>query len=69
HRTTPDAASSPNTLPPAKTIALTIFTVLIGSRRSVSRVPGADPRTSTPPTHVVLHSMTVHPVARSDFEL
>ena len=45
---TPLAASSPKALPPANTIACTCSTRLDGSSRSVSRVPGADPRTATP---------------------
>ena len=41
-RTTPEAASRPKALPPDNTIACTRSTVLTGSSRSVSRVPGAD---------------------------
>ena len=47
---TPSAADSPNALPPASTTASTAETRLRGSSRSVSRVPGPPPRTSTPPT-------------------
>ena len=47
---TPSAAASPNALPPVSTTAWTRSTALRGSRRSVSRVPGPPPRTSTPPT-------------------
>ena len=50
----PVAASRPNALPPARTIALTLSTMLSGSRRSVSRVPGAPPRCDTPPTRVAV---------------
>ena len=60
---TPDAASSPNALPPASTTAWIRSTRLRGSRRSVSRVPGAPPRTSTPATAPSSQTTTVHPVA------
>ena len=43
-RTVPVAASSPNALPPARTMAFTLSTMLEGSSRSVSRVPGDPPR-------------------------
>ena len=45
HRTTPVAASKPYALPPVSKIAWVSRTILIGSNRSVSRVPGAEPRT------------------------
>ncbi|AQZ64292.1 hypothetical protein BKM31_25050 [[Actinomadura] parvosata subsp. kistnae] len=47
---TPQAALSPKALPPDRTTACTRSTRLRGSRSSVSRVPGAAPRTSTPAT-------------------
>ena len=47
---TPSAAASPNADPPDRTTAWTRSTMLRGSSRSVSRVPGPPPRTSTPPT-------------------
>ena len=53
-RTVPVAASRPNALPPASTTALTLSTMLSGSSRSVSRVPGAPPRCETPPTRVAV---------------
>ena len=65
HFITPDAASSPNALPPASEIALTIWTLFTGFSRSVSRVPGAPPRTSTPPVVPSLKRIAVHPVGRS----
>ncbi len=64
-RTAPLAASNPNALPPESTIACTCWTVLTGSSRSVSRVPGAPPRTSTPATAPFGATMTVQPVGRS----
>src|SRR4051812_41794187 len=47
---TPSAAARPNALPPVSSTAWTRSTRLRGSSRSVSRVPGPPPRTSTPPT-------------------
>ena len=47
---TPSAAASPKALPPVSSTACTRSTWLRGSSRSVSRVPGPPPRTSTPPT-------------------
>jgi hypothetical protein len=64
-RTVPVAASRPNALPPASTIALTLSTMLSGFSRSVSRVPGAPPRCDTPPTTSPSARMTVQPVGRS----
>src|SRR6185503_10089443 len=64
-RTTPLAASSPKALPPARTIALTFCTWFTGLRRSVSRVPGAPPRTSTLATAPASVRITVQPVGRS----
>ena len=64
-RTVPVAASRPNALPPARTIALTLSTMLSGLRRSVSRVPGAPPRCETPPTASPSTRITVQPVGRS----
>ena len=49
-RCTPDAASRPNALPPLSTSAVTSCTDASGASRSVSRVAGPPPRTSTPPT-------------------
>ena len=51
---------------PESTIAWTCSTVLTGSRRSVSRVPGAPPRTSTPQTAPASASTTVQPVGRRE---
>src|SRR5512140_2315322 len=59
---TPEAASNPKAEPPASTTAWTLSTRLTGLSRSVSRVPGALPRTSTPPTAPFRHKMTVQPV-------
>ena len=61
----PCAASRPKALPPESTMALTFCTWLTGSSRSVSRVPGAPPRTSTLATAPVSVRMTVQPVGRS----
>ncbi len=61
---TPEAASRPNALPPASRTACTCSTMFIGSSRSVSRVPGAAPRTSTPPVAPASAMMTVQPVGR-----
>ena len=62
NRITPDAASNPNALPPPITTPCTCSTRFPGRSRSVSRVPGAPPRTSTPATHGRAGSTTVHPV-------
>src|SRR5215471_16654997 len=64
-RITPSAAESPKALPPERTRAWTLSTRHTGFNRSVSRVPGAVPRTSTPATHPVGHKTTVQPVAAS----
>src|SRR6185437_9228491 len=61
---TPLAVSKPNALPPESTMAFTRSTVLIGLSRSVSRVPGAEPRTSTPPIAPWSNRTTVQPVGR-----
>ena len=63
HFDVPVAASRPNALPPDRTIALTLSTMLSGLSRSVSRVPGAPPRCETPPgTPSPSTRMTVQPV-------
>ena len=63
--TTPSATARPNALPPVSTTALTRSTRLRGSSRSVSRVPGAPPRTSTPATAPASGaSTTVQPVSQ-----
>src|SRR5687767_13744978 len=49
-RTTPSAAASPKALPPVRSRACVGRTAPTGPRRSVSRVPGEEPRTSTPTT-------------------
>ena len=41
-------------------------TVFVGFKRSVSRVPGADPRTSTPAVAPVPNNNTVQPVGRRE---
>src|ERR687885_115679 len=64
-RATPDAASSPNALPPHSTTAWTRSISVPGRHRSVSRVPGAAPRTATPATAPARHSTTVQPVSAS----
>ena len=63
-RMTPPAASSPNALPPASSTAWIFSTELSGDSSSVSRVPGAAPRTSTPATAPSSTSTTVQPVGR-----
>ena len=45
YRTTPSAAASPKALPPVRRTACTTCTRFSGRSRSVSRVPGAEPRT------------------------
>ena len=59
---TPEAAASPYALPPVRQIACTSLTVEVGCNRSVSRVPGPPPRTSTPPTVPRGSNTTVVPV-------
>src|SRR5215213_503820 len=49
-RTTPSTAASPKALPPVRSRAWVGRMAPIGPRRSVSRVPGEEPRTSTPTT-------------------
>jgi hypothetical protein len=63
---TPLAASRPKALPPDNTIAWTRGTLFEGSSSSMSRVPGAPPRTSTPATMPSAPvRITVQPVGRS----
>ena len=60
---TPSAAASPKADPPVSTIAWARGTVASGRSRSVSRVPGAAPRTSTEATAPASgSSTTVQPV-------
>ena len=61
---TPVAASRPNAEPPERTTASTRSTVRCGSSRSVSRVPGAPPRTSTLATAGSSKMIAVTPEAR-----
>src|SRR5918993_3283161 len=49
-RTTPSTAESPKALPPVRSKACVGRMAPTGPRRSVSRVPGDEPRTSTPTT-------------------
>src|SRR5919107_418951 len=49
-RTTPSTAASPKALPPVSSRAWVGRTAPTGPSRSVSRVPGEEPRTSTPTT-------------------
>src|SRR5579871_1959615 len=65
YRITPLAASSPKALPPERRMACAFSTAFVGDSRSVSRVPGAEPRTSTPAVAPASHKITVHPVGRS----
>ncbi|MDI2023343.1 hypothetical protein PJL18_03891 [Paenarthrobacter nicotinovorans] len=44
------AEAKPKALPPVKTTASTVDTKVVGSRASVSCVPGPPPRTSMEPT-------------------
>src|SRR4051812_40174336 len=62
---TPDAESSPKALPPDNTIACAIWTRFTGFSKSVSRVAGADPLTSTPAVTPASARITVQPVGRS----
>src|SRR5947209_3746971 len=62
---TPSAAANPNALPPARTIAFAWSTSVPGRQRSISRVAGADPRTSTPTTAPASQRTTVTPVSAS----
>ena len=59
---TPAAASSPNAEPPDSTIASTRSTSVAGPSSSVSRLPGAPPRTSTAATAGASAITTVAPV-------
>src|SRR3990170_5025126 len=64
---TPPAASSPKALPPVRSTACTSWIRVPGRSRSVSRVPGAPPRTSTPPTAPSSQRTTVQPGAARRF--
>ena len=59
---TPSAAARPNAEPPARQMAWMRSTRDPGRSRSVSRVPGAAPRTSTPAIAPSVASTTVQPV-------
>ena len=59
---TPAAASRPKALPPVSRTPWTCPTSRPGRMASVSRVPGANPRTSTPAVAPALQSTTVQPV-------
>src|SRR5712691_3638553 len=65
HSITPAAASRPKADPPDSTIASTRSTRVSGARSSVSRLPGAPPRTSTEATAGCSASTTVVPVMPS----
>src|SRR5919106_159244 len=62
HRITPSAAARPNALPPVRRTPCTSSTSRPGWRRSVSRVPGAPPRTSPEPIVPGGGRTTVQPV-------
>ena len=59
---TPQDASRPKALPPDRMTACTSCTMFSGLRRSVSRVAGPPPRTSTPHTAPSGATITVQPV-------
>ena len=60
---TPSAAESPQDEPPDSTIASTCSTVMPGSSRALSRVPGAPPSTAIEAMVGLSNSATVTPVA------
>src|SRR5262245_31573755 len=60
---TPPPASSPKAEPPESVIASMASTVLTGSSRASSRVPGPPPRTSTEATAGLSNRMAVTPEA------
>ena len=62
-RTTPSAAARPKTEPPESTTACACSTRFAGASKSVSRVQGPDPRTSTPATAPSGQTATVTPLA------
>src|SRR5262249_55417666 len=62
YATTPSAAASPKALPPVSRIAFASCTSMPGRSRSVSRVPGAPPRTTPDPTVPGGGRTTVQPV-------
>ena len=62
HSMTPPAASSPKAEPPDSTTASTRSTSVPGPSNSVSRLPGAPPRTSTAATAGASASTTVVPL-------
>ena len=64
-RTTPSAAARPNALPPVRRIAFAPAPALAGERASVSRVPGAPPRTSQDATLPSGSRTAVQPVQAS----
>ena len=61
HRMTPSAADSPKAEPPERQMASIRSTRQDGSSRSVSRVPGAPPRTSPEAIDGVSHNTTLTP--------
>ena len=61
----PEAAARPYAEPPESMTQWRTFTVSSGLRRSVSRVAGAPPRTSTAPVAPFGQTMAVHPVPAS----
>ena len=62
---TPSEAPRPKADPPDRTTPCTASTVFSGCRRSVSRVAGAPPRTSTPQVAPSGATQTVQPVPAS----
>ena len=62
NRMTPSAAAKPYALPPDSTTACTLSTLASGLSKSVSRVPGPPPRTSTPATAPLRVNTAVQPV-------
>ena len=58
----PPAASRPKAEPPLSTTACTASTSPVGASASVSRVPGAPPRTSTAQTAAGSGRTTVTPL-------
>src|SRR3990170_1397955 len=59
----PPAASRPNSEPPESTTASMLVTVISGSSRAVSRLPGAPPRVTPDATFAWSKTTTVTPVA------
>ena len=65
YRRTPSPLERPNRLPPERAMPWICSAIFVGFSRSVSRVAGAAPRTSTPAVAPPSINTTVQPVGRA----